>query len=212
MNEWMMWSNADRIEYKLKLHVTEICYKLDIKDALNNVIGNLCAHVLQKIKEHDGLKRGKVKDGIIIACIIYVGKCEGIVFDHNKMSKKLGIPMKFITRGEDLLLELVRSKKINLDKWCLHKTPTPFQYVLNVTSKLHLSIPSHIFDYTETFINKHSNSIKNHTPAAIGSACFYKALLDNGATVDLKGFCSAFKISTPTMHKTLKALSIQYKN
>jgi hypothetical protein len=210
MNEWMMWTNAERIEYKLKLHVTEICYKLNIDNSLGNVIGNICTYVLEKIKQHDGMKRGKVKDGIIIACIMYVGKSEGIVFDYNTMSKKLDIPMKFITRGEDLILQLVRSKNINLDKWCLHKTLSPFQHVLNISSKLNLNIPSHIFDYTESTINNHSDCIKNHTPSAIGSACFYKSLVDNGATVDFKEFCSAFKISAPTMHKTLKALNVLY--
>lgn len=212
MSEWMKWSNDERAEHKLKRHIEELCCKLDIGSALVETISDICVYVFSEVKKHDGLKRGKVKDGIICACIMYIGKENRILFDYNVMCKKLGLSMKYVTHAEDLMIELINKNKLKLHKWSIHKTVDPMHYVVKIINEKEYSVPTEILRNTSDLLEKYSKILGNHTPYAISIACLYKAFVDCGAKVQFKEFCKAFKTSMPTISKTLQAMKTAEKN
>lgn len=207
MTDWMKWSNDERNEHKLKRHVGELCCKLEIQNGLVEPICNLCVYVFREIKKHDGLKRGNVKNGIILACIMYIGKSSGVMFNYNAMCSKLGMGMKYVTHAEDLMIELSSKNKLNLDISSIHKTVDPMDCVYSATRAYKGNIPSKVLDQTSKLVQKYSGTIHNHTPHAIGIACLFKALKDYGAQVNFKEFCKAFNSSMPTISKTLQAMT-----
>ena len=74
MQDWFMWTNDEKNSYKLSNYTKDLCNKLSIPDTLTPLICNIVNVVISAIKKYEGTKRARVKDGIILSCIEYVGK------------------------------------------------------------------------------------------------------------------------------------------
>lgn len=103
LQEWIAWSKEEKLEYKLKKYVREFCEQLSIYPNLIDSICNLVYHVLEKIKENnEGSKRSRVKDAIIINCIVYINK-DYCPYD---LAKRANIDVKYISKADRILLDL----------------------------------------------------------------------------------------------------------
>lgn len=211
MQEWYMWSNDEKAQYKLSLYTKDLCQKLEIHET---IIENICEtvyKVMDAIKKQDGTKRARVKDGIILVCIQYVYT----YFNENihkpsaiDLSKKLNLDIKYITKAEKIVLELINKNPTILNKSAMVDIKKPMDYVYHVNNKYNLQISKSILDKVEYLINKcESNDILlDHTPLSIGVCCLYYILKHNNITIDLKIFSNIYNLSVVTVMKTYNKL------
>ena len=54
---------------------------------------------------------------VFVICIYYVTKNTNTPFSYMDMAKRLNLDIKYVTRAERMILELVNSKKLNLNKY-----------------------------------------------------------------------------------------------
>jgi transcription initiation factor TFIIIB Brf1 subunit/transcription initiation factor TFIIB len=212
MQEWYMWSNEEKNNYKLSMYTKDICNKLGIQEALHVDISATVTTVMNVIKKHDGTKRARVKDGIILNCIQYVSQSTQNPLSAIALAKKLELDIKYVTRGEKLLLELMSHNRLNFKKETMIETRSPYSYVLEVIKKNKLKIPDIILTQVETLIQvcDQNDIILDHTPLSIGVCCFYYVLKSNDVECELKLFCEMYNISLVTVIKTYNKLK-QYE-
>lgn len=213
MQEWYMWSNSEKNEYKLKLCVQDLCKRLKIAEYLITSIVDTVILVMNAIKSNDGTKRARVKDGIILVCIHYVSKDTSTPYSYSELTKRLNLDIKYVTRAETLILELINSKKLNLDKNLVLKTQKPFDYVMNTIKKKYLKISQEILEKVQSLIEicEDNDLLLDHTPLSVGVCCFYYILKLENINIDMKLFSEMYELSLVTVVKTYNKLTMYDK-
>ena len=208
MQEWFMWSNEEKNTYKLKEYVKTICNTLNISEKIISNIIDTVINVMNCIKKNDGTKRARVKDGIIITCIYYVSKNTEIPYSYIDLAKRINLDIKYVTRAERLIIELVNSKKLHLDEISISQLERPYDYVVSTIKKNDLKISNEILTLVQRLINicEDNDILLDHTPLSIGVSCFYYILQLNNINVDLKLFSTLYDISVVTILKTFNKL------
>jgi len=208
MQEWYMWTNEEKNNYKLSVYTKDICKKLGIGEALHTDICTTIITVMNIIKKHEGTKRARVKDGIILNCIQYVSQGTQNPLSAIALAKKMDLETKYVTKGEKLLLELISHKRLDFKRDTMIETKSPFSYVLEVVKRNKLKIPDLILHQVEALIQicEQNDIILDHTPLSIGVCCFYYILQLNSIECDMKLFSEMYKISIVTVIKTYNKL------
>ena len=213
MQDWYMWTNDEKNIYKLKMYVKNLCQRLKISEYLNEQIVNIVTMVMDTIKRNDGTKRARVKDGIIVICIYYVSKDTITPYSYMDMAKRLDLDIKYVTRAERLILELLNSKKLNLSKSVVLDTQKPYDYIINTIKSKNLNIDNQILEHTQSLITicEDNDILLDHTPLSVGVSCFYYILKSNNIDIDLKMFSELYDLSVVTVVKTYNKLKVYEK-
>lgn len=209
------WSNSslefkrtqNLIEYTKELYSNiDILVKLNSQNILNTIL-EITQHVMFKINEYEGKKRGKIKNGIIAVCIYYACKQIGIKLTYTEISKNLGLPIKFITSGEKIILELINNNKIFLNKKFLVSNISPIDYIYDVIGKMNL-LPHHKINETINIIKicQDNDILIEHSPLCLAVTCLYYI-----CDINLKQLCEIYDISVVTVTKTYNKLIVYDK-
>lgn len=218
MQEWMMWTNEEKTEYKLNKYTKELCDKLQIHEQIVDAVCNLVSQVMNAIKSScDGPKRSRVKDGIIIVCIYYISKGTSNVYSYIDLAKKIDLNMKYISKADKVLMELINSNKLNLSSDFMdnfYKTENPIDYVTKIIDKYQLHINKQILDQVIELINicEDNDILLDHTPLSVGVSCFYYILDINNIEINVKMFSELYDLSMVTVLKTFNKLKLHKAN
>jgi transcription initiation factor TFIIIB Brf1 subunit/transcription initiation factor TFIIB len=204
LQQWTMYTNEEKSQYKLKKYTETICEKLGIENHLIPIIANTVCNVMDIIKENEGTKRARVKDGIILSCIHYLSKYLDEKYDSVSLAKKLDLNIKYITKADKIILPLIHNGKLKLDKRSFLQTETPFFYVNQMIDKYNLNVPPVIITQVHRLINlcEEHDLLLDHTPQSVGICCFYYILKLNNIQIDVKIFIEIYNISAVTLFKT----------
>jgi transcription initiation factor TFIIIB Brf1 subunit/transcription initiation factor TFIIB len=204
MQDWYMWSNEEKNTYKLTTYTKELCSRVGIHENLYKGICDTVVIVMDVIKKYDGTKRARVKDGIIISCIAYVTSCVSAV----DLAKRINLDIKYITKAEKLMLEMINTGKLKLDKNIVHGIKRPFTYVQDVVRKNCLKIPDSILKRVALLIDvcEMHDLLLDHTPLSVGVCCFYYVLKCHEIATDIKMFSDLYDLSIVTVVKTFNKL------
>jgi transcription initiation factor TFIIIB Brf1 subunit/transcription initiation factor TFIIB len=209
MQKWYMWSNEEKNNYKLTSYTETLCSELNIPESLVSSICETVVKVLNTIKKYDGTKRARVKDGIILVCIHYVTKHSSIPYlSAHKLAKKLNLNIKYITKAESIVLELVNCGKLNLDRNILLNVKTPYDFVLEGIKAKKIKVSNNLINTIKLLIQiceKH-DLLLDHTPLSIGVACFYYIITMNHMNTDIKVLSEIFDLSSITILKSYNKL------
>jgi transcription initiation factor TFIIIB Brf1 subunit/transcription initiation factor TFIIB len=213
MQEWYMWSNEEKNVYKLKVYVRNFCQKLNIIECLVENIVDTVVMVMDCIKKNDGTKRARVKDGIIVCCIYYVSKDTQTQYSYINMSKQMNLDIKYVTRAEKIILELINTKKLHLNKTVVLNTKKPYEYVTETIKRNHLKVNNDILQDVKTLIEitEDNDILLDHTPLSIGVCCFYYILQLRNIDIDIKIFSELYDLSVVTVIKTHNKLKVYDK-
>jgi transcription initiation factor TFIIIB Brf1 subunit/transcription initiation factor TFIIB len=218
MQEWMMWTNEEKTEYKLNKYTKELCDKLQIHEQFVDAVCNLVSQVMNAIKNScDGPKRSRVKDGIIIVCIYYISKGSTNVYSYIDLAKKIDLNMKYISKADKVLMELINSNKLNLSADFMdnfYKTENPIDYVTKIIDKYQLNINKQILEQVIELINicEDNDILLDHTPLSVGVSCFYYVLDINNIEINVKMFSELYDLSMVTVLKTFNKLKLHKSN
>jgi transcription initiation factor TFIIIB Brf1 subunit/transcription initiation factor TFIIB len=218
MQEWMMWTNEEKTEYKLNKYTKELCDKLQIHEQFVDVVCNLVSQVMKAIKSScDGPKRSRVKDGIIIVCIYYVSKGSQNVYSYIDLAKKIDLNMKYISKADKVLMELINANKLNLSADFMdnfYKTENPIDYVTKIIDKYQLNINKQIINQVIELIDicEDNDILLDHTPLSVGVSCFYYILDINDIEINVKMFSELYDLSMVTVLKTFNKLKLHKDN
>jgi transcription initiation factor TFIIIB Brf1 subunit/transcription initiation factor TFIIB len=203
MQEWFMWTNDEKNSYKLMTYTKALCTKLGIHESFFQSICQTVEHVMNVIKKHDGTKRARVKDGIILVCIQYICDQSAVGLARN-----MGLDIKYISKAERFILELISSKKLQLEKTIVVENKSPFKYINDIVRKHHINIPSHVMEQVKHFIQycEDNDILLDHTPLSLGASCFYYILQKNQIDCDVKALADICNISAVTILKTYNKL------
>lgn len=216
MQEWLRWSNDEKNEYKLHKYIRNLCETLDICEKLIIDICELVSQVMKALKNgHDGTKRSRVKDGIIIICIYYISKNNKYNYSYIELSKKIELHMKYVSKADKLIMGLINTKKLNVSKEFVDnilKTETPNDYIINIIEKYQIIIDTQYLNQTNSLINicEDNDILLDHTPLSIGVSCFYYILVINNIEINTKIFSDIYDLSMVTIIKTFNKLK-KYK-
>jgi transcription initiation factor TFIIIB Brf1 subunit/transcription initiation factor TFIIB len=217
-HEWTLYTNEEKNSYRLYVYTTQLCRKLEIPDHLSQTVSDYVLYVMETVKKYDGTKRAKVKDGIILVCIQYVYK-EIDSFENSKkctvtLAKKLGIDVKYITKAETLILEMINAGKLKMSKNFVVDTPRAFDYVREVINKQQMQVPKKLCEQVKRMIDicEREDILSNHTPLSIGVSCFYYILLANDIKLDIKSLAELYDMSFATIQKTYAKLTKRFNN
>jgi len=218
LHDWITWdNNDDKNEYKLNKYTRGFCEKLQIKDSLIEPVCEMVSHIMKAIKDGcDGPKRSRVKDGIIIVCIYYISKNSTNEYSYIELAKKNNLNMKYISKADKLLMELISSNKVQFSKTFIKnvfKTEEPIDYVIKIIDKYQLTIERQLLEQVSKLIELCNNNdiLLDHTPLSIGVSCFYYILDINKININIKIFSELYDLSMVTIMKTFNKLK-QYTN
>jgi transcription initiation factor TFIIIB Brf1 subunit/transcription initiation factor TFIIB len=218
LQNWCRWTNDEKNQYKLSNYTKSLCNKLSIPEFVIQPICNTVNIVMNAIKQYDGTKRARVKDGIILVCIQYVlneySQSSERYSDYSygktavSMAKEMTLEIKYITKAEKLILELLNNHKLKLDENIIHSTKTSYNFINDVVSKYNIKISEDILCQVYDLIKicDDNDLLLDHTPLSIGVCCFYYVLKNNNIPVDLKLFSELYNLSIVTVSKTYNKL------
>lgn len=216
MQEWMMWTNEEKNEYKLNKYTKELCDKLHIHESLIGSICNLVSQVMTAIKNGcDGPKRSRVKDGLIIVCIYYMSKNTPHTYSYIDLAKSIDLNMKYISKADKIIMEMINNGKLKLSDDFMHnllKTEKPIDYVTKIIEKYEMNVYPQILEQVSELINicEDNDILLDHTPLSVGVSCFYYILDLNNIDINIKLFSEIYDLSIVTVTKTFNKLK-QYK-
>jgi transcription initiation factor TFIIIB Brf1 subunit/transcription initiation factor TFIIB len=210
MQEWFLWTNEEKNSYKLTNYTKELCSKLNITEILIPIICKVVNVVMDAIKKYDGTKRARVKDGIILSCIQYVADDNNLNISICELAKKINLDIKYVTRADRIILELINNQKLNLKKNTVQNIKTPIEYILATINNYKLEIPDIIIKKLKALIKfcETNDILLDHTPLSIGVCCFYYVLKTNNIDINIKTFATMYDLSIVTILKTFNKLNI----
>lgn len=208
MQEWKMWSNEEKNTYKLVNYTKTLCAQLNIPETLLPNIYETVTLIINTIKKNDGTKRARVKDGIILVCIEYVCNNSNYNISSIDMAKRLKLDIKYVSKAEKMVLDLLNNNKINLNKNDLLSIKEPYYYIENVINQKGLQIPFNVLNQVKRVIDicEQNDILLDHTPLSIGVCCFYYVLLMFSIDIDVKLFSEIYNLSIVTIVKTTNKL------
>jgi transcription initiation factor TFIIIB Brf1 subunit/transcription initiation factor TFIIB len=197
LSMWYTTTNKERLDKKLKNDVKVICDKLDIPEVFFDNILKLAMNVLNIVTKYDNTKRTRIKTCIIVICIKYILKSNNKLISSFDLISKLNIPVNFLTRTKSLLLDLVCSNKLALDKHILLDYFTPIDTLHKLVQYNNLKIPEHILTQTETLLClcEQRGLFSNSKPTTIAASCLYYVSYINNIKFDLSSFSKLTKVS-----------------
>jgi transcription initiation factor TFIIIB Brf1 subunit/transcription initiation factor TFIIB len=218
MQKWLEWTTEEKQIYKLKNDTRLLCETLKINENLINTICDFVCNVMYKIKQTEGSKRSRVKDGIVIMCICYVSNNPkynntNITYNSVTLAKKLGLDIKYITKADKILMEIMNcdlNNSLNIDKSLVHKQDSPIHYINQIIEKYNLQVNTDIINKTEKLINicEDNDLLTDHTSLSIGVCCFYYILNTYNIEIDIKIFTKMFDITNITINKIISKLKL----
>ena len=212
MQEWYKWTNNEKVVYKLTIYTEQFCKKLGVSEKIIPMIIDTVIVIMSTIKENYGTKRARVKDGIIIMCIHLVSKNTEFQLTYTEMAKKTGVDMKYITRADGLILELINAKKLNFQKdFKIHDVKTPYSYILEIINKNKLHISETLLKKIKTLIEicEDNDLLIDHSPQSIGACCFYYILkASDDININIKLFSNISNLSIVTIMKAYNKLKV----
>jgi len=205
LQSWYMWTNEEKNAFKLSTYTKSICTQVSVHESLVPTICDTVCHVMDTIKKYDGTKRARVKDGIILVCIHFVSKdASPTELSAMDLARKLKLDIKYITKAEKLILELVNGGKLHFSKKCLLGFRTPFDYVQEAVQRRNLKIPEAVMRKVKCLISlcETHDLLLDHTPMSVGVCCFYYVLKSYDLSIDTHMFSDLYDLSVVTLIKT----------
>ena len=229
MKTWYENTSEEKNEYKLLLYTKKICNSLEINSYIDYIC-DLVNKVLKCIKLNDGTKRSRVKDGIIVVCIYYTYKkhnLQNYTFTLQNIAKKLDLNIKYISKAEITILELINKKKISMDRNILLNIDTSLNILPDIKLQFRLYFDHSkskacfglvrseidvLFKELESLLKYYENNelFNNHTPFSITVGCLYY-LLKQKYDSDIILLSNVYNISHITILKIYKNL-VQHIN
>lgn len=224
MKSWFENTSQEKNDYKLNLYTKKMCETLNI-DSHIDYICDLVNTVLKCIKSNDGTKRSRVKDGIIVVCIYYTYKkyhLQNYTFTLQNIAQKLNLNIKYVSKAEIMILELINKNKICMDK----------NILLNIDTSLNIlpDIKLQFTDFNKNYLNFHKNDIDhlfnelkvllktyeknelliNHAPFSISIGCLFY-ILKQKYDIPVMLLSKLYNISHITILKIYNIICIQNK-
>ena len=212
MQKWFDWTNKEKQIYKLRNDTIILCQTLKIDKKLLNIICDFVCSIMNKLKQTEGSKRSRVKDGIIIVCICYISHnplYSTVTYNSITLAKNFGLDIKYITKADKILMEikncdLNNSLHINID--IVYKQNKPIDYINNIIQKYNLYEQlknTDVITKTETLINicEDNDLLTDHTSLSIGVCCFYYILHLSNIGININIFTKMFNITNITINK-----------
>jgi transcription initiation factor TFIIIB Brf1 subunit/transcription initiation factor TFIIB len=215
IKEWNNWTKDEKNTYKLKEYIKTLCQRLNIIESMISNIIETSIIVMNSIKKNDGTKRGRVKDGIVITCIHHISKSTLTPYCYIYLANKIDIDIKYITRAEKLISELVNMNILHFKEFTEMKKINPYDYIVSTIKKNNISnISNNILKKVKLLIEicEDNDILQDHTPLSIGCSCFYYILnMEKDINIDIKTFSFIYNISIVTLVKTYNKLLL-YKD
>lgn len=218
MQKWLEWTSEEKQIYKLKNDTRLLCETLKINENLIPTICDFVCNVMNKVKQTEGSKRSRVKDGIVIMCICYISNnptYNNSIFNYNSvtLAKKLGLDIKYVTKADKILMEIMNcdlNNSLHIDKSLVYKQESPIDFINKIIETYNLNINSDIFNKTEKLINicEDNDLLTDHTSLSIGVCCFYYILNMYNIEIDAKLFTKMFNVTNITINKIYSKLKL----
>lgn len=220
MKSWYENTSEEKNDYKLLLYTKNICKILEVQSHIDYIC-DLVNKVLKCIKLNDGTKRSRVKDGIIAVCIYYTYKkhhLHNYTFSLQNIAKKLDLNIKYVSKAEMSILELINKNKIFMDKNILLNIDTSLNLVPDLKTRfIHFNKNFQIFHKTEidSIFNKLEKNLKiyekndllnNHAPLSISVGCLY-FILKETHDINIMLLSNLYNISHITILKIYNIIS-----
>ena len=128
------------------------------------------------------------------------------------LAKKIDLNMKYISKADKLIMELINSNKLKMSKECLNnflQPENPIDFVTRIIEKYNLNINQSIIDQVSNLIEicEDNDILLDHTPLSIGVTCFY-VLNINNIDINIKMFSQLYDLSMVTVMKTYNKLKL----
>ena len=210
MLNWSLYTDVEKRDYRLKVYITNLLTKLHYETFIDQVY-EFVLKIMNAIKDnHDGPKRSRVKDGIIILSLYYISKntLYTNIINYREIAKTLDLNIKYISKADKLITELTVNKKLNLVNFNLNEKEHALSYITNAIEKYKLIIPSKTITKTGELINycEESDILLDCTPFSLAISCFYYILLKYKNDIDINTFSNIFNLSNITILKNYKKL------
>jgi len=205
MQEWYMWSNEEKSNYKVQLYVQDFCSQLGIPEMLVQRVYETVLTINNAVKKFEGTKRAKVKDSIILLCIEMVSKD----FSAIKLAKSIKLEAKFISKAEQIIIELVNSKKLDLKKTDVHGVKTPLECIREGLRKRNINIDDRLIYKVKCLIDicDSHDLLIDHSPLSIGVGCLYYILQKYNINIEARVIADIYSLSHVTVLKTFNQLT-----
>lgn len=205
LNEWYMWSEEEKQDYKLKLYIQERCEILELNETQISQIVD-CVTRLFKLSKVLllGTKRSKIKDSLILVLIIKLLNLSPKHIDLYKDERNIDI--KHMTKAEKIILEITQKDRTLFN--ILNKTHSNSPYDL-IEEKLDKLIQ--LYEYKKIIrrtidIIIDNDILLDNTPMSIGVTSIYYIIQKFSINIPLKTLCQLFNISVVTVSKTIQKL------
>lgn len=209
IKEWNNWTKDEKNTYKLKDYIRTLCERLCIIETMISNIIEISIVVMNSVKKNDGTKRGRVKDGIIITCIYHISKSTLTPYCYTFLANKINLDIKYITRAEKLISELVNMNILHFKEFTEMKKSNPYDYIFSTIKQNNIKVSNNILQKVKLLIQicEDNDILQDHTPLSIGCSCFYYILKkENDTNIDIKTFTYIYNISIVTLIKTYNKL------
>lgn len=204
IKEWNNWTKDEKNTYKLKEYIKTLCERLHIIESMISSIIETSILVMNSIKKNDGTKRGRVKDGIIITCIHHISKYTLTPYCYTYLANKIDLDIKYITRAEKLISELVNMNILHFKEFIEEKKINPYDYIISTIKQNNIKVSNNILKKVKLLIEicEDNDILQDHTPLSIACSCFYYVLnMENNINIDIKTFSYIYNISIVTLVK-----------
>lgn len=204
------WGQMPYDERALK----EVLDMIDSTCKKNNIVKAVsdCAQVLfsklYKVKHTDGknegkkiIFRGKNRLSIIAACVYYGALYQNQPRSSKEVAQYFSLDVKQVSKGIRHLLELMKND--NIIKNLHTSNPTSFirNFCIKKLPKEYIPIATDLADNVTKL-----DLASNHQPNSIAAACVLLLVKHCNLTISKKDIIHDFKISEPTLNKTLDRL------
>lgn len=208
INNWYLTTSKERLDNKLKCNVREICNELKISENLVDNINKLVIGVMDVIKKHEGTKRTRIKKCIILLCISHTCRNSDYRVSAEELVKKMGIEVKFLNRTRKLILDLITTKKLIMDKSFVLDYSSPEQILLDIVKANNIEISDRLLKQTVSLLQECDTHeiLTSNSPKCVVASCLYYVLVRSSIDIDIKTFSKITSISVPTLTKNVNTL------
>ncbi len=183
--------------YNLSNYLNNILKRLNLPSERFPKINDIIYNKIQVIHKHCGVKRGQVRDGIILVLIEHESANTGNFLSSFELAKIINLAPKYISKAKDLFVELESRNVLSLE--CA-KYKNEFDYINE-----YFELTPEILERAKQISNsKHLDGSRTLTKAVV---TLYIIMTELDLKFDKKQLCKKFNITTTTLNKFVKFFS-----
>jgi transcription initiation factor TFIIIB Brf1 subunit/transcription initiation factor TFIIB len=204
------FSKSEQKNISLNKYIYSILVKLELPTIIHNSIADIAFVLITSVYKYLNSKGSYLKKALIVITAYKLYN----IYSYTELIKKIDLPIKYISKAEMNIAELVSTKKIPFNILKNIHSDHPIRFIYNIIHINKLTVSQDILQQTHSLISKcmEIGMTSDHQPSSIAISSLFFIIKQQKIDIDIRIFSNIYGLSHITISKIHDKIKLHLQN